>query len=105
MKYLLVNYQSINNIITYVKNKGTKSKHSSYALTNIVKSCAPLHLSSPFVTHVLAMAYHKSTNATNDIKIGIGMKKMNMVEAQNALHKIITWMKKSRKGRQEWELV
>lgn len=28
-----------------------------------------------------------------------------MVEAQNALHTIITWMKKSRKGRQEWEVV
>lgn len=30
---------------------------------------------------------------------------MNIVEAQNALHKIITWMKNSKKGRQEWELV
>jgi len=30
---------------------------------------------------------------------------MNIVEDQNALHKIITWMKKSTRGRQEWELV
>jgi hypothetical protein len=32
------------------------------------------------------------------------MKEVSMVDIQNALQKTIIWMKKSSKGRQEWEL-
>jgi hypothetical protein len=41
--------------------------------------------------------------ATNDIKIGVGMKEVNVTEDQSALQKTITWTKKSGKGTQEWE--
>jgi hypothetical protein len=43
-------------------------------------------------------------HATNDTKFGVGMKEVTVVEAQNALQKTITCMKKLGKGRQEWEL-
>jgi hypothetical protein len=41
--------------------------------------------------------------ATNDTNIGYG-KEVSAVKVQNALYKIITWIKKLRKWRHEWEL-
>jgi hypothetical protein len=41
--------------------------------------------------------------ATNNINIGYG-KEVNVVKVQSALYKTITWIKKLRKGRPEWEL-
>ncbi len=39
----------------------------------------------------------------NDDKVSMGLKKMSVKDAQIGLHKTITQIKKSRKGRQEWE--
>jgi len=40
---------------------------------------------------------------TNDDKISIGLKSVNVKDARAGLQKIITWTKKFRKGTQEWE--
>jgi hypothetical protein len=39
----------------------------------------------------------------NDDKIFIRLRNVSVKEAQSGLHKTITWIKKSKKGRQEWE--
>ncbi len=39
----------------------------------------------------------------NEIKVGVGMKEVSLKDAQVVLQKIITWTKKSGKGRLEWE--
>jgi len=41
--------------------------------------------------------------ATNDDKIYVGLRNVNVKKAQSELQKTITWTKKSGKGRQEWE--
>jgi hypothetical protein len=40
---------------------------------------------------------------TNDNKISKGLVQVNVKDAHVALQNIITWTKKSRKGRHEWE--
>ncbi len=40
---------------------------------------------------------------TNDEKVITSLKQVSVKAAQGNLQKIITWTKKSRKGKQEWE--
>jgi hypothetical protein len=41
---------------------------------------------------------------TNETKLFFGMKEVSLKDAQRgALQKMITWTKKSKKGRQEWD--
>jgi len=104
VKSLLAMYQLTNKVIAYVKNENTNLNILAFALTNVI-SCELLQLPSPFngicFGHVMSKACQ---HAINDTKLGVGMKEVSMVDIQNALQKTIIWMKKSSKGRQEWEL-
>jgi len=42
--------------------------------------------------------------AINETKLGIGFKEVNLIKTQNVLLKMITWITKFIKGRQEWDL-
>jgi hypothetical protein len=59
-----------------------------------------LQLVAPFSGHVMSKVCQY---ATNDTKISVGTKETSIIKAQSGLQKIITWIKKSGKGRQEWE--
>jgi hypothetical protein len=62
----------------------------AFTLTSVV-SCAPLQLATPFngtyFGHVMFKTCHY---AINDIKIGVVMKELSVIEAQSSLQKTIT---------------
>jgi hypothetical protein len=77
---LLVEYQFTNKIISYIKDEGTNLNTLVVALTSIV-SCAPLQLVSPFNgTYFGHVMFKACQYATNDNKVGVGMKKASLVE-------------------------
>jgi hypothetical protein len=80
VKSLLVEYQLTSKIIAYVKDKGINMNTYVFALTSVV-SCAPLQLATLFngtcFDHV---GFKECQYATNDIKIGVGMKEVNVIE-------------------------
>jgi hypothetical protein len=90
VRYFLVKYQFTSKIIVYVKDEGTNLNTLAFTLTSVV-SCAPLQLATPFngtyFGHVMSKACQY---AIDDIKIGVGMKEMNVIETQSALQKAIT---------------
>jgi hypothetical protein len=94
VKSLLVTYQLTNKVIVYVKDENKNLNMLAFALTSVV-SCELLQLPSPFsgtcFGHVMSKACQ---HAIHDTKLGVKMKEVSVVEAQNALQKIITWMKK-----------
>jgi len=49
---------------------------------------------------IMSKAYYYVTNNENVI---ISLKHVNVKVAQDSLQNIITWTKKSKKGRQKWE--
>jgi hypothetical protein len=90
VKYFLVKYQFTSKIIVYVNDGGTNLNTLAFTLTSVV-SCAPLQLATPFngtyFGHVMSKACQY---AIDDIKIGVGMKEMSVIEPQSALQKAIT---------------
>ncbi len=76
--------------LLFMLRMNTNLNTLAFTLTNVV-SCALLQLVTPFngtyFGHVMFKTCHY---AINDIKIGFGMKKMSVIEAQSALQKTIT---------------
>jgi len=74
MKYLLAKYELTSKIIIYVKDENTNLNTFTFAFASVV-FCAPLQLVAPFTGthfgHVMSKAWQY---ATNDTKIGVGMK-------------------------------
>jgi hypothetical protein len=104
MKSLLATYQLTNKVIAYVKEENTNLNMLAIVLTSVV-SCELLQLLSPFSGICFGHAISNACqHAINDIKLGVGMKEVNVAKVQNALQKTITWTKKLSKGRQEGEL-
>jgi hypothetical protein len=96
VKSLLVEYQFTSTIIAYAKDKGTNLNTFVLALTSVV-FCAPLQLATPFSGTCFGHVVFKECQyATNDVKIGVGMKEMSVTRDQNALQKTITWTQKNR---------
>jgi hypothetical protein len=85
VKFFLATYQLTNKVIAYVKEENTNLNMLAFALTSVV-SCELLQLPSPFsgtcFGHVISNACQ---HAINDIKLGVGMKEVNVVEDQSAL--------------------
>jgi hypothetical protein len=72
----LVEYQLTSKIIVYVKDKGTNLSTFVFAFTSVI-SCAPLQLATPFSGTCFGHVVFKECQyATNDIKIGVGMKEV-----------------------------
>jgi hypothetical protein len=79
---LLVEYQLPTKIISYIKDESTNLNAHAIALTSIV-SCAPLQLASPFSETCFGHVMFKACQyATNDNKVGVGMKEANLVYVQ-----------------------
>ncbi len=76
MKYLLAEYQLTSKIITYVKDESINLNTFPFAFASVV-FCTPLQLVAPFSgTHFGHVMSKACQYATNDIKIGVGMKEM-----------------------------
>ena len=75
-------------------------------MTNALKSvvsCEALQVVVAFEGTSFGHAMSKACQyATTNDKVGCGMKDVSIKHAQAAIHKCITWPKKSGKGRQEW---
>jgi hypothetical protein len=76
MKYLLTEYQLTSKIITYVKDESTNLNTFAFAFASVA-FCAPLQLVAPFNGTCFGHVTTKACQyATNDIKIGVGMKEV-----------------------------
>jgi hypothetical protein len=90
-------------VITCVKYKGKKLATLNSSLSNAI-SCGVLQLerscSGVCFGHLMSKVCQY---ATNEDVVCQGMKEISLKEAQSTFQKTIMWMKKSSKGRQEWE--
>jgi hypothetical protein len=103
MKVLLVDFNLTSKVIMYVKDEGTNLNSFTIALTFVV-SCEPLQLFQQFVGFCIGHVMSKACQyATNEVKVGVNMKKINLKDVQVVLQKTITWTKKSKKDKHEWE--
>jgi hypothetical protein len=87
VKYLFIEYQFISKIIAYVRDEGTNLNIFAFTFTCVV-FYALLQLVAPFSGHVM---FKVCQYATNDTKIGVGMKEMSVIDAQSDLQKTITY--------------
>jgi hypothetical protein len=86
LKSLLVENQLTSKII-YVKDERTNLNTLVSTFTSII-SCAPLQLATPFNGTCFDYVMSKACQyAINDIKIGVGMKEVNLPKVRNALQK------------------
>jgi hypothetical protein len=104
VKVLLAEFNLTNKIIAYVKDEGSTLNSLKTTFTFVV-SCEPLQLAQPFASVYFGHVTSKVCQyATNEAKVGVGMKEVSLKNAQVALQKtIITWTKKFSKARLEWE--
>ncbi len=89
--------------ITFVKDESNNLIIMATTLQLIV-DCEPLKLLRGYegtcFGHIMSTTCQY---ATNDDKVSIGLRSVNVKDAHVGLQKIITWTKKYGKGRQEWE--
>jgi hypothetical protein len=94
---LLEKYDLMHHMIAFVKDEGNNSMSMAIALCSILDSC-PLKLQWDYegmcFRHIMSKACHY---ATNDEKVTIGLKQVNVKATQRNLQKTITWTKKLRK--------
>jgi len=90
-------------MIAFVKDEGSNLMFMAIALCSII-DCRLLKLQQVYkgmcFGHIMFKAYQY---VTNDEKVITSLKQVNVKAAQRNLQKIITWTKKSEKGKQEWE--
>ncbi len=90
-------------MIALVKDEGSNLMSMAIELHSIVDYC-PLKLQQVYecmcFDHIMSKACYY---ATNDENVTTNLKQVNVKVAQGNLQKTITWTKKSKKGRQEWE--
>ncbi len=100
---LLEKYELMHQMITFVKDEGSNLMFMATTLCSIV-DYRPLKLQRVYegtcFGHIMSKACQY---ATNDEKVTIGLKQINVKATQGNLQKIIMWTKKLGKGRQEWE--
>ncbi len=81
LKDLLVQYELLDKVITYVKDEGANLNTLTTTLTNIV-SYVPLQLSQPYAAicygHVMSKCCQYNTN---DLKVCGGMRKVFIKDA------------------------
>jgi len=96
---LLEKYDLMHRMIAFVKDEGSNLMSMAIALHSIFY-CRPLKLQWDYegtcFGHIMSKACHY---ATNNEKVTIGQKHVSVKATQRNLQNIITWIKKSRKGR------
>jgi hypothetical protein len=104
-KDLLAQYNLLDKVITYFKNKGVNLNTLTIVLTNII-SCFLLLLPQPYIASCYGHAMSKCCQyATNDLKVCGGMKEVSIKKVQSSLQETITSTKKSGNSKQEWAKV
>ncbi len=101
----MIHFCLFDKVIAFVKDECPNLN----TLTNALKStifCSPFQLPTPFVGLCFGHAMSKVAQyATNDAKVYLDFKKVNLKAIQTSLQKIIIWTKKSGKGKQECKYV
>ncbi len=93
-KDLLAQYNLLNKIIAYVKNKSANLNTFIVALINIV-SCVSFLLPQPYATSCYGHAMSKCCQyVTNDLKMCGGMKGVSIKKVQSSFQKTIIWTQK-----------
>jgi len=90
-------------VITFVKDKGNNLSIVVVALLSII-DCEPFKFlwvyEGTCFGHVMSKVCQY---VMNDDKVLMSLTLASVKDAQTSLQKVITWTKKSRKGRHEWE--
>ncbi len=103
MTKFLDNYALRKKTIAYVRDEGSNMNTMTIALKLIV-SCDMLGLEENFPGTCFGHAFSKACQyATIEEKICKNLRYVLIKSAQRNLQKKMTWPKKSRKGKQEWE--
>ncbi len=103
VKVLLAEFNLTNKVIMYVKDERTNLNSVTITFIYVI-SCEPLQLFQPFAGFYFGHVVPKACQyAMNEINVGVGMKEVNLKDAQAAFQKTITQTKKSGKGTLEWE--
>ncbi len=103
VKPLLAKFKLISKVIACVKNEGKNLATLNFSLSDVI-SCGVFQLEKPYswvyFGHVLSKVCQY---AINEDVVCQGMKEIFLKKSQSTFQKTIMWMKKSGKGRQEWE--
>jgi hypothetical protein len=103
LKGLLENFVLIHHVLAFVKDEG-KILGSMTTSLQFTVDCKPLKISWVYegtcFGHVMSKACH---SAINDDKASVGLTLVNVKVSQVRLHETITWTKKLKNERQEWE--
>ncbi len=103
VKELLLSYNLLDKLITYVKEKGGNLSTHARSL-NYVDNCAPLKHVAPGQGSRFGHAFSKATNMLLMMQqICLSFQEVNLKATRSALQKTITWTKKSNKGWSEWK--
>ncbi len=100
---LFEKYDLIHCMIIFVKDEGINLMFMATTMCSII-DCHYLKLQRVYEGMCLGHIMFKACQyAINDEKVIVGLKQVDVKATQGNLQKIITWTKKSRKERQEWE--
>ena len=103
VKWLLSEFGLTYQVLTYAKDDNINLNMLATNLKFVVK-CKPLEIDEPYLgtcfEHVMSNACQYGTN---DNIVCVGMTCVSLKDAHVALQKISTWIKKSSKGRIEWD--
>ncbi len=93
-------------VLTYVKDERANLNCLTTTLIYIVTYITFESLQLPQLVVGFCFGHVMSKTcqyATNEAKVGVGMKEVNLKDAQATLHKTITRIKKYGKGKIEWQ--
>ncbi len=103
IQVLLDKFDLLHPIITFVKDEGTNLSGMAATLYSII-NYEPLKILKVQEGTCFGHAMSKACQyATNDEKVYVGLRNVNVKEVQSGLQKTITWTKKFGKWKQEWE--
>ncbi len=91
VKVLLLFYNLLDKLITYMKDEGGNLSTLAIALSSMV-NCAPLKLVARWQGSCFAHAFNKACQyACNDATVCVGFQEVNLKTTQSTLQKTITW--------------
>ncbi len=103
VKEILLSYNLLDKLITYMKDKGGNMSTLARALSFVV-NCAPLKLAALWQGSCFGHIFSKTCQyACNDATICFGFWEVSLKSTLLTLQKKISWIKKSNKGQSEWK--
>ncbi len=103
LQVLLDKFGILHRVIAFVKYEGTNLSAMAITLHSII-DCGPLNILKAYEGRCFGHVMSKACQyVTNDEKVFVWLINISVKKTQSGLQKNISWTKKSRKGRQEWE--